>query len=334
MGSAIVAVGRAITTASGSPAAERLASSLLLCCETFSRSSWPDVAWRFSGLTADGSPLEFTFSSAGNALRYTVDVAVPETRNHHRIRAACELAVRLGHPRPDEDTLQRWSVVQQDHALRWGARLGVRETGNQESAKYYLEIPLEAQPTIQSLIQSSITRPLRSSLAVMMGYEPRSGTTEYYFRQEQLSQEQLDRLLSMLARDEERDAMVQGIEYVCAMPLASALRWTCFGYSIAVGAGKTSIPKLALFVRTSAIGGAARARQRLLQWMHPSTKERSFYYQFVAGLPVAELPDHGVFSLSFLCDGRVALSINLSGVALACLLQTRPSAVAGPVRAS
>lgn len=318
MESAIVAVGRAITTASGSPAAERLVSSLSRCCETLGRSRWQAVAWRFSGLTADGSPLEFTFSSARNALRYTVDVAAPETQNLQRISAACELAVRLGHPPPDEDTLQRWSVMQHDHALRWGARLGVRETGNQETAKYYLEIPLEAQATIQCWISP----PLRSSIAVMMGYAPQSGTTEYYFRQEQLSQEQLDRLLGMLASDEERDAMVQGIEHVCAMPLASALRWTCFGYSIAVGPGKASIPRFALFVRTGAIGGAARARRRLLQWMHPSTKERSFYYQFVAGLPEAELPDHGVFSLSCLGYGPVELSVNLSGVALARLLQT------------
>jgi hypothetical protein len=330
MESAIVAVGRAITTASGSPAAERLASSLFQCCETFANSRWQSVAWRFSGLTADGSPLEFTFSSAGNALRYTVDVAVPEVPNHQRIGAACKLAARLGHPRPDEDTLQRWSVMQQDHALRWGARLGVRETGNQESVKYYLEIPFEAQRTIQCWISP----PQRSSIAVMMGYTPQSGTTEYYFRQHQLSQEQLPRLLGMLASDEERDAMVQGIEHVCAMPLASALRWICFGYSIAVGAGKTSIPSIALFVRTGAIGGAARARQRLLQWMHPSAKERSFYCQLVAGLPEAELPDHGVFSLSFLGNARVELSVNLSGVALARLLQSRPSVMADRVRAS
>jgi hypothetical protein len=327
---AIAAVGRAITAANGSPVGEHMVSNLLSCCEPFGRSQWQDVAWRFSGLTADGSPLEFTFSSADAALRYTVDVAVPETHNHLRVLAACELAARLGHPPPGADVIQRWELLQQDHALFWGARLGVRETDHEERVKYYLEIPLDAQRTIRRWINP----PLPSSIAVMMGYEPQSKTVEYYFLQKQLSRGQLGRLLSLLSTAEERDAIVQAIEFVCGMPLASALEWTCFGYSIAIRAAAPSIPKLTLFARTSAIGAPARARQRVLQWMQPSTKERSFYHQFVAELPESELPDHGVFSISSLGQDRVAVSVGLSGVALSRLLQSRILAMGSPLRAS
>ncbi len=317
---AVTAVGRAITTFSGSTAGERLEPSLALCCETFARSIWPDVAWRFSGLTTDGSPLEFTFSSADNLLRYTVDVAGPETQNHKRMAAACELAARLGHPLAEAEEMQRWTLMQKDHVLSWGARLGLREVRNQESIKIYLEVPPGAQHTVRSLIDL----PLRDSIAVMIGYEPQSGATEYYFRQQQLSRPQLDCLLSTLADDEQRATMLAGIEHVCGMPLAAALQWTCLGYSIAIAAHRPSVRRLALFVRSSAVGGAVRVRQRMLNCMQ-STKRCSPYCKLLADLSEAELPHHGVVSVSIVYPAQAEMRVGLSGVALSRLLRPRPS---------
>src|SRR5579863_7413205 len=88
---AAVAAGEAIALASGNPAAERNVQSLRQCCERLAQSQWPEVAWRFSGLTADGSPLEFAFSSADRLMRFTIDVAPPECHNHARFAAACDL---------------------------------------------------------------------------------------------------------------------------------------------------------------------------------------------------------------------------------------------------
>jgi hypothetical protein len=313
---AATAAGRAISDASGSATASRAVQSLSLCCETLVNSMWPEMAWRFSGLTSDGSPLEFTFSSADNLLRYTVDAAPAETENHQRIAAACDQAVRLGHQRPDDKCISQWTLMQRDHNLNWGARLGIRESGVQEKVKFYLEVPFDAQAAVRSFINL----PLRDSTAVMIGYEPQSGRTEYYFRQQQFSEPQLDWMLGMVDDEHTRVTLLAGIEYVCGMPLASALRWTCFGYSLAVRPHSRT-PELTFFARCRAIGGAAQARQRMLQRMPSSVKERSLYYQLLADLPTRDVPDHGVVSLSCAKSSMCEIRVGLSNTALLQLLQ-------------
>ena len=58
--------------------AARASQSLDLILEGVLRSSWPEVAWEFSRLTGRGFPLELTFSSAGEEIRYAAEVAGPE----------------------------------------------------------------------------------------------------------------------------------------------------------------------------------------------------------------------------------------------------------------
>ena len=317
----VTAVAKEIAMASAGSAAERVAQSLSVYCEAFDNSIWPEVAWRFSGLTADGCPLEFTFSSVDNSLRYTVDVAPPETQNHDRIAAADGLLVRLDCPRPGAETMARWILMQRNHHLLWGARLGVRESGNSEAAKFYLEVPLAAQPSIRSQIDP----PIKDSIAVMIGYDPASAITEYYFRQQTLSRPHLDALLGIMSSDEERTTMLAGIEHLCGMPVASALKWTCFGYSLATSPGLQSAPKFTLFARSRAIGGAVCARQRLLSSMPFAVKQRSVYRKLVAGLLDSQLPDHGVVSLYCDHSGVAEMRVGLSGIALSQLLERSQS---------
>lgn len=313
----VTAVAEEIAMASAGSAAGRVARSLSVCCEAFDNSIWPEVAWRFSGLTADGCPLEFTFSSVDNSLRYTVDVAPPETQDHDRIAAADDLLARLDCPRPGAETIRQWILMQRGHHLFWGARLGVRESANSEAAKFYLEVPPAAQPSIRSHIEP----PIKDSIAVMIGYDPASAITEYYFRQQTLSRPHLDGLLGTMSSDEERTAMLAGIEHLCGMPVASALKWTSFGYSLATGPGLQSAPKFTLFARSRAIGGALCARQRLLSSTPFSVQQRSVYCKLAAGLLDSQLPDHGVVSLS--CDhlGVAEMRVGLSGIALSQLLE-------------
>ena len=313
---ASVAAGQAIARASGSAAAARVAQSLCLCCETLVRSRWPEVAWRFSGLTMDGSPLEFTFSSADHDMRFTVDVAPAECGNHERIAAACDLAALLGHEGPDAEDLFRWSQMQRSQKLSWGARLGVRESGERQRIKYYLEVPFEAQASIRK----KINPPLNDSIAVMIGCDPESSATEYYFRQQKLSKMEFDRLLCGVDGDRTPNGMRDAVEQLCGMPIASALEWICFGYSLVVE--KQSAPAhLTLFVRCQAIGGADRARQRMLRWMPDSIKERSLYSRLMADLPKDEVPDHGVISLSSRASGNPEMRVGLSCTALSGLLR-------------
>ena len=313
---AMVELGHAVASASGSGAAERAVRSLSLCSGVLGGSLRPQSAWRFSGLCSDGCPLEFTLSSADNALRFTVDVAPPEIPHQERLSAACELGIRMGHPRVDPKTLRRWSLMQEGQTLTWGARLGIRESDGLEMLKIYLEVPVAAR----SSVFPDMSRPFPDSVLVMIGHEPGSGRTEYYFARRQFSLPDLNRLLGMLSSNEERAVLVGAVEHVCGMPLASALFWAYFGFSLAFSRG-ISAPLPALFLKNSAIGGAARTRQRMLQCMPARVKERSLYSRLLAGMPEDELPDHGVVSICGGPGGPGEMRVGLSGMALAPILR-------------
>lgn len=315
---AAVAVGQAIARANGSLAAERNVQSLRRCCERLAESQWPDVAWRFSGLNADGSPLEFAFSSADNLMRFTIDVAPAECPNCARFAAACDLAHSLGHETPEDR--DRWAQMQKDASLSWGARLGIRESGGAEKIKYYLEVPPEAQ----ALFRGVIDGPLKDSLVVMIGYDTQSGATEYYFRQQRLSIKQFDYILKELGDERAYGAVRGAIEQLCGMPIASTLEWTSFGFSLS-RQKQTATSRLSLFVRCQAIGGADRARQRMIAQMPDCVRRHSLYYRLVADLPKHEVPDHGVISITPLSSGEPEMRVGLSSAALSRILQRTPS---------
>ncbi len=311
---AAIAAGQAIALASGSVEAERSVQSLRQCCERLAQSQWPKVAWCFSGLTADGSPLEFAFSRADHLMRFTIDVAPPECPNDTRFAAACDLALSLGHEIPEDRC--RWTQMQLNATLSWGARLGIRESGGAEKVKYYLEVPQGAQ----TLFQTIPGAPLKDSAVVMIGCDPLSSTTEYYFRQQRLSKFQLDYMLRELGDDRAQDEIEDAVEQLCGMPIASALEWTSFGFSL-VRQQQSAVPRLTFFVRCEAIGGADRARQQMVERMPDWVRKRSLYYRLVAHLPKHEVPDHGVISIASSPLGEPGMRVGLSSAALSRLLQ-------------
>ena len=101
---------------------QRLAGAL----ERLADSTWPEVAWGFSRLTEDGSPVEFTFSSHDEVLRCTIEAGGPELDAHDRLGAACSLLRLLDLPLPHADALESWRAMQRGMALNWGAWLGLR----------------------------------------------------------------------------------------------------------------------------------------------------------------------------------------------------------------
>jgi hypothetical protein len=311
----VLAAGEAIASSASDQAAQRIRNTLALCCAAFTQSVWPQVMWKFSGLTADGCPLEFAFSSHDHMVRYTADVAPPETPNEQRLAAALVLASRLGHPCLNHD-LREWERMQRGQPLAWGARIGVRDNGVHENVKLYIEVPPQARRSIQS----AVIPPIGDSIPVMIGYEDTTRCTEYYFRQTTLLSIQMDRVLGAMVSDGQRAAMRDRVERLCRMPMASALTWMSFGYSLKRCAGGAGQDQLAILLRSQAIGGARPARQSLLEWMPPAIRQRSSYGRLVSALPDSNLPDHGVLELSCVQPGSVALRAGLSGLAVARLM--------------
>lgn len=308
-----VAIGRAISTASGTCLAGPLVDSLKVCSDVLDRSAWPDVAWRFSGLTSDGCPLEFTFSSADNRMRFTTDAAPTETANRERLNRVLDLAGVLGAADFDPGIVERIRRVQGGVDFRWGAWLGVREGTNGLKSKIYAEVPPDARAGFGEWMEA----PLAGSIPVVLGHE--SGTTrlEIYFQQRHLSPFQFDHLLCRTCDGRSGQALRDGIPQLTGLPLESTLQWTPLGYSCIWEPSSRRCRGLALLARSQAAGGSARVCRRMLNAVRNGIRERSFYYGHFSGIDSAVLPDHGIVSLSLTESGAVELRAGISAAALA-----------------
>ncbi len=140
-----------------------------------SASQWPEAAWRFSRLTNTGMPVEFAWSSRETAVRWTAEVAPPETADAGRLALA---AAWLDWPLD----LQPWLRMQRSARLKYGTWIGARHspasTHKPVSTKLYVEVPVgvalpgrEAHPLLRS--EALIWR--------MVGLNA-DGSREYYAR--------------------------------------------------------------------------------------------------------------------------------------------------------
>lgn len=98
-------------------------------------SVWPEAAWRFSRLTCTGFPVEFAWSSRETAVRWTADVASPESSEHGRLEIAAACV-----PGGDGIDLAPWLRLQRGARLRYGAWLGMRHADG-TVGKLYAELP-------------------------------------------------------------------------------------------------------------------------------------------------------------------------------------------------
>jgi hypothetical protein len=254
-----------------------------ICTEPLSRSAWPDVAWRFSRLTADGSPVEFAFSTASEGLRYTVEVAGPEIPERDRIDAACLSLARLGYQCPPDALIQEWKRTQASGPLRWGCWLGVRQRGAHVEAKLYVEAPRGAGPPF----------------LVMTGYEAGTGRIESYFRKKLMGVGEVQSL---------KPEAAAALERLWGMPIETALGFFTHGYSV-------SGDEVAFFLRTGWMGGPAAVRRRFLE--RGPGGDVGIYSALTGGIADDQLPDHGVVTLGFGPRREEEMRLGLSALALA-----------------
>ena len=142
-------------------------------------SQWPEAAWRFSRLTNTGMPVEFAWSSRDAAVRWTAEVAAPETADTERLALA---AAWLDWPLD----LQPWLHMQRSGKLKYGAWIGARHSPASArkpvSTKLYVEVPSGA-----TLPGRDAHPLLRSKVLIwrMIGLNT-DGSREYYARGQEL----------------------------------------------------------------------------------------------------------------------------------------------------
>jgi hypothetical protein len=278
-----------------------------LCVDAFGNSSWPGVAWRFSRLSTDGSPLQFTFATHDDALRYASEVAGPEIDDRLRLRAACELAGRAGTPVPVA-RLHEWETMQSGHELRWGAWAGARHDGGAPSVKLYVEIPR----SLRERGQPNLRRIVPSSQPMMIGYDCVRGSEEHYFRQPAMGERDRGAFLAYVAGARRRQAVLEAFAELCDMPARTAVTWVNFGYSLGPGAD----PAFAMFVRSRSLRSVARVRRIFLTAQERVGRTQSAYRDLLGSLSEERLPDHEIVSVVERSDRDAELRVGIGALAL------------------
>lgn len=189
-------------------------------------SAWPEVAWSFSRINGDGFPVEFTFSSSENGLRYTTEIAGPEIDEQDRWRYALNW---VGNSAPDSmrsQFVRRW----QSGPLRWGAWVGGYHSESSCRRKAYLEVnsatPSAASPGVPTISGAKLR---------FLGVDASTTQTEFYFRRDAIEAADVGRLLWQLGSRECFAPMCETMSATLPWPTNDRLLPTSSGFSIATG---------------------------------------------------------------------------------------------------
>jgi hypothetical protein len=245
-------------------------------------SAWPEVAWRFSRLTADGCPVQFGISTKAGAIRAAFECAPPETPEHARLDAALALLAQLDLPPPPSGQIAEARALQARHRLRYGCWTGLR-FGPAVTPKLYIELPraIPGEPR-------------------MLGLDAASGGRELYATLVTPDEATLRRQIAVLDGPTQ-DALLETLAETVGHKLARVLEWVSIGVSW-FQAEHTR--RVALFCRARAVAGGSEA-------LVPRFAHVPGYLDVIAAR--GAVPDHGVLSFVPHADGRIELRAGLPG---------------------
>ena len=248
--------------------AMRARQALALLLHGVYHSPWQEVAWAFSRLTGDGFPVELTFLSHDRSIRYTTEVAGPERREVERFNCAELLLARLGaKPLPEiERTLFR--QVQTNGHLQYGVWIGGRHGPEGDRYKLYIEVPKDGSATAEEWVRTRLGElPFLANRVIrlrMIGYEPGSSRTEFYFRVGELEFWEVALLLrraGMAAQEAELLALIEEVYNYSGRPV---LFGSNIGFSFSISPeGKPLAFSLFTYAR-SVFGGDDNIRRFVL----------------------------------------------------------------------
>ena len=228
-------------------------------------SAWPEVAWEFSNLTGDGFPVEFTFSSSDDLIRYTTEVGGPEANSISRLslaeKALASLDVVNLSPHL-EDILRR---IQATGPLRFGAWVGGRHGASGDDFKIYIEVPRPNSQICKNILRELLAEgPIisRSELQII-GYGPMRSSIELYFRIEDFEPWEIGLLLDQAGIHHRLPKLCSLLEDAYGRPVDSALTGTV-GYSYSFSSSKGPMTVSLFKYARSVFGGDGGIRRGML----------------------------------------------------------------------
>ncbi|QZT37173.1 hypothetical protein K5X82_18405 [Halosquirtibacter xylanolyticus] len=141
-------------------------------------------SWTYSFLNRTGAPLEYSFNTMSNDLRYTLEVGKPQLSPTSKLSRIEDLLEQLEFSWSKSEVELYMEKLQQYQRLEWGAWFGVRHGKGKTEFKKYAEIPSLGKVN-DFLLKKYLPEFLRSeqSLAtpVMLGNKLSSERCEIYF---------------------------------------------------------------------------------------------------------------------------------------------------------
>ncbi|MCU0542318.1 MAG: hypothetical protein MUE44_09015 [Oscillatoriaceae cyanobacterium Prado104] len=281
------------------------------------------TAWTFSTLSGNGYPVEFTFSSMEESIRYTVEVAGPEVDPRERLSRIEHLLNKLDGTHSYTETIAHFRHIQADRDLKWGAWLGVRHLGEKTHYKIYAEVPQAGLAVIDQVIDQIFGYPPLLEETVVcptaIGHQLGSLWTEYYFIIEQfgLLFKQIQSLLwraGLYERSRELLELIQEVRGYSDPASAPGFPPAKYGFSYAIStAGAPVIFTFFAFARRL-IGSDAEIRRNLLAL----AERRGWNFEAYAELtaPLATWDDrcdcHNVIAFVVAPKGPLGLHVSLS----------------------
>lgn len=209
-------------------------------------SSDEQARWTGGMLNGTGAPLEFSFATFADDLRYTVDVGRPSPQTSlARMDAMLD---ELGSEGRQREITARFGHLQESASLRWGAWLGVRHRKKDAgtSFKIYAETPPEETGAASDLVAEYLgSVPVLSCPApslMLVGMSPGSDRCEFYFEltAPRLELVDLDRLMGHVGlegRKQELLGMMRSFDFR-GESRSDALPDAQYGFSYSVLPGR------------------------------------------------------------------------------------------------
>lgn len=255
---------------SSADAAAQAAASLAVLLKGIENSARQEVKWNFSRLTGDGFPIEFTFSSASEAIIYAAEFAAPEVPHARRLQIANKLLQRLGSNSLSPELTEELQKNQQSGALLYGAWLSGRHNAAGNSYKIYLEIPqdnLAGGVFAQNFIKDYTPLAQSNAQLRMFGYNSGTQSAELYFRTGNLETWNINSVMSCFGLAAERKDLVEFVGQIFERTFRNDFLPSNAGLSIAFSADRTPVAiSLFAFARSVFRGGDDAIRRALLRW--------------------------------------------------------------------
>lgn len=296
-------------------AARRAGAALAHILRDIESSRCPEYAWTASRLTGDGYPVEFTFTSRDEVVRYTV-APWPDEPVHARLGLACELICELGGqrvPASVADALRPLTAGLDEPS--YGAWIGGRHEDaatTRDRFKLYVQAAPGARPEVEL---ASDPQPILHDREIelrLYAYEPASDVHERYFRVRRLHPHHLRPLLRCAGLAHRTDELVELIRRSYGHPIDDAIPGGSVGFSLAGPIGGPTVFTLYVFAR-ALWGGDRRIRRALAELAAARGWELSAYQQ--ASAPLADRDVHSTYHAmtGFVidADGSIDVTVGL-----------------------